>query len=367
MDGIGVHLACGPTNTPRLRQLSGVRTHRLNMGKTTDYNLQSLKAFLAVVGNGSMTAAARKLGLTQSAISQAIRQLEEALGTVVVDRSHRPLVLTPAGRALEQRARMLVRDADALASAVRHAGTVKIPELRIGAVDSFAATAGPRVIRGVLNLTSELSFRSGLARDQGAALIDRHVDLIITSDPMDDVDGLDRIHLMDEPYLLLVPKTFGVKEPLSDLKSLAAHHSLIRFSARSQVGAQVERQLRRMGVKAARRLEVDATNALIAMVSAGLGWAVVTPMCMLQVRGSLTGIVAAPFPGPDFLRQFYLITRAGEYGELAEKIAELAVAALREDCLPEMMKIAPWLKNQVNVPRYESAISVAIAQTKETT
>lgn len=319
------------------------------MGKTTDYNLQSLKAFLAVGANGSMTAAARKLGLTQSAVSQAIRQLEEALGTVVLDRSHRPLVLTPAGRALERRAQTLVQDADALASAVRHAGAMKIPELRMGVVDSFAATAGPRVIRGVLNLTSQLSFRSGLARDQAAALLDRHVDLIITSDPMDDVDGLDRIHLLDEPYLLLVPQTLGAKVASSDVKALAAHYPLIRFSARSQVGAQVERQLRRMGVKAARRLEVDATNALIAMVSAGLGWAVVTPMCMLQVKGSLAGIEALPFPGPAFVRQFYLITRAGEYGELAEQVADLAIAALREDCLPEMIKLAPWLKNQVTV------------------
>ena len=47
------------------------------MKKVLEYNLQSLKAFLAVRSTGSMTVAATKLGLTQSAVAQAIRQLED--------------------------------------------------------------------------------------------------------------------------------------------------------------------------------------------------------------------------------------------------------------------------------------------------
>ena len=319
------------------------------MGKAANYNLQSLRAFLEVSASGNMTSAATKLGLTQSAVSQAIRQLEENFGAVLLDRSRRPLALTAAGIALQRRALPLVQEAEALTSIVRRAGLTKMPDLRIGVVDSFAATAGPRLIRGLLKMTSQLSFRSGLARDQAAALQSRQVDMIVTSDVMDDVDGLDRYHLLDEPYLLLLPTRLREKLQKLDLRELVANYALIRFSARSQVGAQVERQLRRMGVKAPRLLEVDATDALVAMVAADLGWAIATPLCILQVKASLSGIEALPFPGPSFVRQLYLVTRAGEYDDLPQKVADLARTTLRDDCLPEMRKLVPWLKNQVVV------------------
>jgi DNA-binding transcriptional LysR family regulator len=319
------------------------------MAKPTDYNLQSLRAFLEVSASGSMTAAAAKLGLTQSAVSQAIRQLEESFGAVLVDRSRRPLALTAAGSALQRRAQPLIQEAEALGSIVRRAGLTKLPELRVGAVDSFAATAGPRVIRGLLRMTSQLSFRSGLARDQAAALQSRQVDMIVSSDALDDVDDLDRYHLLDEPYLLLMPRRLRDRLNKLDVRELAANHSLIRFSARSHVGAQIERQLRRMGVKAPRLLEVDATDALVAMLTAELGWAIATPLCMLQVKASLAGIEAVAFPGPGFVRQLHLVARTGEYGDLPQKVADLARAALRDDCLPEMRRLVPWLKNQVAV------------------
>jgi DNA-binding transcriptional LysR family regulator len=317
------------------------------VGKSTDYNLQSLRAFLEVSASGNMTSAASRLGLTQTALSQAIRQLEESFGAVLLDRSRRPLSLTGAGMALQRRALPLIQEAEALTSIVRRAGLTKLPELRIGVIDSFAATAGPRVIRGLLKMTSQLSFRSGLARDQAAALQARQVDMIVTSDIMDETDDVDRHHLLDEPYLLLLPKRLRDKLQKLDVKELAARHAFIRFSARSQVGAQAERQLRRMGVKAPRLLEVDATDALVAMVSAELGWAIATPMCLLQVKSTLAGIEALPFPGPSFVRQLYLVTRSGEYGDLPQKVADLARTALRDECLPEMRRLVPWLRNQV--------------------
>lgn len=317
------------------------------MNKIPDYNLHSLKAFLAVGTTGSMTAAAARLGLTQSAISQAIRQLEEVLGTVVLDRSRRPLALTAAGLVLQRHAQPLIDDAEALRTRVRHAGSHKLPELKIGVVDSFASTAGPELIRALLKTTSRLSFRSGLTHDQAEALLNRNLDVIITNDAMDEVDGLARWPILSEPYLLLMHERLAASGYASDLKQLAAKHSLIRFSARSHMGAQVERHLRRLGLKAPHRLEVDGSDALVAMVAAELGWGIATPLCMLQVRSRLHGITMLPFPGPGFGRQLHLVTRAGEYGEVPQKIAALAHQVLREHCMPELRKLIPWIENQI--------------------
>lgn len=314
------------------------------------FDLHELRVFLAVAETGSMTAAASRLGLTQSAVSQLIRQLEECMGAVLIDRSQRPVSLTATGRVLQRHAQSIIGDAEALEVAVRYAGSRKVQELSIGVVDSFASTVGPTLIKSLLRTAAtHLSFRSGLAHEQAEGLLSRNLDFIITSDPLDDVEGLERYVILSEPFLLLISKTMSSASEFLDLKFLAAAHPLIRFSARSQIGAQIERHLRRLGIKAARLLEVDATDTLVAMVSAGLGWAIATPLCLLQVRGNMKDIGTRPFPAAGFSRQLHLITRAGEYGELPQHIVDLSCKILRQECLPEIGRLAPWLKHEIVV------------------
>jgi DNA-binding transcriptional LysR family regulator len=152
---------------------------------------------------------------------------------------------------------------------------------------------------------------------------------------------------MSEPFLLLLPDKMGSASELQDLKKLAAGHSLIRFSARSQIGVQIERHLRRLGIKAARLLEVDATDTLVSMVAAGLGWAIATPLCLMQAGGRARGLRALPFLAAGFNRQLHLITRAGEYGDLPQRIVDLSCDIVRRECMPEIRRLAPWLKNQI--------------------
>ena len=71
------------------------------------FDLPDLALFLAVAEHGGMTAAARDRGLTQPAVSQAIRRLETRLGGDLLDRRCRPFALTPAGSELARRARAL--------------------------------------------------------------------------------------------------------------------------------------------------------------------------------------------------------------------------------------------------------------------
>lgn len=321
------------------------------MAENIIYDLQALKVFLTVSASGSMTEAARRLHLTQSAISQTVRQIEETLGAVLIDRSRRPLALTAAGIALQRRAQPLVADAEALAGIVRQAGSTKLPELRIGAIDSFATTVGPSLIRALLEQVDRLSVRSGLVHDQAEGLLTRNLDLIVSSDAMEDMDGLDRHSLVTEPFVLLLPSklTSSVEKP--DIKALAAGHPLIRFSARSLIGTQIERHLRRIGLKAPWLLEVDATDTLMAMVAAGLGWAIATPLCLLQVRSQLHGVRVLPFPDTGFTRQLYLLGRSGELGALPAHIAQLSRDILRNECAPALRKLVPRLDVELAIDR----------------
>src|SRR5690606_9646484 len=69
------------------------------------YTLDSLAAFVETCGSGSFSAAARRLGKSQSTISEAIANLEIDVGVALFDRSHRQPVLTEAGQALLAQAR----------------------------------------------------------------------------------------------------------------------------------------------------------------------------------------------------------------------------------------------------------------------
>lgn len=75
--------------------------------------LRHLRAFLAIADEGSITAAADVLRVTQPALSRTLRQLEEHLGVGLVDRTTRRLSLTPAGEELQVRAAAAVAAVDA--------------------------------------------------------------------------------------------------------------------------------------------------------------------------------------------------------------------------------------------------------------
>jgi len=77
-----------------------------------DFSLEQIRVFVAVVDSGGFAAAGRDLGRAQSAITYAIRALEEAVGLVLFDRAGYRPVLTDAGRSLLPRARRLLSDVE---------------------------------------------------------------------------------------------------------------------------------------------------------------------------------------------------------------------------------------------------------------
>src|SRR6516164_7940027 len=83
--------------------------------------LDQMRVLIAVAETGSFSAAARRLGRVQSAVSQSVQALEENLRLTLFDRSRKMPILTDAGRALLNDARQVVQRADALRS---HAETI---------------------------------------------------------------------------------------------------------------------------------------------------------------------------------------------------------------------------------------------------
>lgn len=109
-----------------------------------DWNLA--RAFCATADAGSLSAAARKIGLTQPTLSRQVAALEDALGVTLFERIGKKLVLTDAGLGLLEHAQAMTAAADAMALAA--AGKVQeiAGRVTISASDAISAYLLPEVI-----------------------------------------------------------------------------------------------------------------------------------------------------------------------------------------------------------------------------
>lgn len=142
--------------------------------------------FLAVVEEGSMTAAAERLGVTQSPVSQAVRRLEKIAGTRLLDRGSAGVTPTAAARDLLPQARVLVRDARTLA-----ATTSRVAERAGGPQLGIVESAPPGVIHHlvaglshrVAPVTTPVPCRTGTAAELIAAVGSGELDVAVVEDP----------------------------------------------------------------------------------------------------------------------------------------------------------------------------------------
>lgn len=288
---------------------------------TLPFDLRALEIFLAVCDAGTMAQAARRLGLTQPAISQAVADLERRIGIALFDRTARPLGLTAAGGALRQRASALLSEARQIAPLLREAEHARLPLLRAGLVDSLSRVLMAPLAKALGEKAEQVSLLSGLTASHAGALLTRQLDLLVGADDLDEIEGLERWSLLSEPYVLLLPAALAPPATAAGLEALAREVPLVRFSARSKTGIEVERHLRRLRLDLPRPLEFDTPYGVTAAVAEGAGFAITTPLCLVEAGLPLDGLVCHALPGPGLTRHLTLIARRQELGRLPREIA----------------------------------------------
>ncbi|WP_270890494.1 LysR family transcriptional regulator [Streptomyces sp. DHE17-7] len=105
--------------------------------------IRQLRHFMAVVTEGSFTAAARRELIVQSALSTSVRNLERELGADLFDRTGRRVVLTEAGRALLPRARALLAGAEEARHAVADVAGLATGRVAIGTIQTLTCVDLP--------------------------------------------------------------------------------------------------------------------------------------------------------------------------------------------------------------------------------
>jgi len=313
-----------------------------------EVDLWSLRVFLAVCECGSMTDAARTLKLTQPAVSRIVRQLDDAIGVPVMDRDLRPIRLTTAGEALRRKAERVMREADELVPAVREAVNGKLPSLRLGLTESVASLLVPLLAGEIARYASTLSVWEGHSDQHKDALRNRELDLAVTSHTHDN-DALQRIKLLSEPCVLVLPRRIASSVRRRDLRQMATTLPFLRYSARTYTGSLIDRHLRRLEVSAPRQLEFDSSRLVISMVGAGLGWAIMTPTSLLGAGYSSSTVRPVPMPGPPLVRETVIVTRRNELGHMPARLATSIARLLRRSYLPGALRLMPWLEGDLTI------------------
>jgi LysR family transcriptional regulator, nitrogen assimilation regulatory protein len=271
-------------------------------------DLQSLRNFLTIVEQGSISNAATLIRITQPALSRQIQALEAQVGAVLLDRGRRGVALTAAGEALAFEARRVLRSVAEAQTAVDLASARRAGRIALGVSPSLARA----VLPGLAALARErlpqarLSFREGPADDLCHRVAEGELDLAMI-DFRTPVPRLRARHLFAERIVAIgAAGRFapGARVTMPDL--LAADTILAASSGRLRL--LVEKLASRSGIAASRLVEVDSLAGLIEMVASGAGLSLAA-LCAVDpelVAGRLS--VADVAPGP--LRRTVALMRA---------------------------------------------------------
>jgi len=312
----------------------------------SNFDLRSLQVFVETADQGGMTQSAKVLRMTQSAVSQIIAGLEDSVGVKLFDRSVRPIVLTSAGRILLERGRQILRDTKEAFRETRTLERRRLASLTVAMTDSMAAVLGSHLYETMNDVSSYWRFWSGLSPYHREEFLSHNIDLIITtSNVMEDVGGLNRYKVFQEPYVLIFPKNY---KGSVDLNEGVRDLPFLRFSMRSAMGLRIERQLNRLRLKFPDVAEFDRGPAHTMAVAKGMGWGITTPLCLLEKPDVLEGVSVHPITRGSFSRHFDLLAREDNLGDIPEKIALEANKILKTICLPKLYEDIPWLEALIN-------------------
>lgn len=188
--------------------------------------LQQLRALLMVADIGSVSEAARRLLLSQPAVTRQLRALEAELGGALFDRTTKPLLPTPLGQAAVTQARRILQISEDLRALVQSNDGNPTGELRLGVVHSLARQAIPPIVRAVrqqypgvqLRLTS--SWSAALKREVEDGILDAAI--VLTSPQPHFATGLEALCLGTEPVTLIASTQTGLQGiiELEDLRGI---------------------------------------------------------------------------------------------------------------------------------------------------
>jgi DNA-binding transcriptional LysR family regulator len=279
--------------------------------------VRRLRVVAEVADCGSFSSAADALGMTQSAVSQHISALERSVGQTIFDRTTRPPELSEAGVILVRHARAVLARLDTAEQELAALAGRRQGRLRLGAFPTALATFLPSVLARFKQRhpTVNLVLVDEHVPRLHHRLADGELDLAVTYDhpALPDLApaGLERVHLFDDPFRVLLPRGHSLARGggalrLTDL----AGEAWIGGSANSGWFRILRHTCRQAGFEPKVAMTSDDYIGLQAFVAAGLGVAVVPG---LAATPAVPRIEVREVSSPTPVRRIWVARSADAY------------------------------------------------------
>ena len=286
-------------------------------------NLDQLRTLETVVRLGSFTGAARELNLSQSAVSVQIRELEERLGVMLVERLGKKAYATIAGQEVIERATKIGEETEAIVTAMRRFREGWIGRVQIGTGLSALIYLLPPVLKSLRaeHPGIELLITNLTTAGSVAAILENKIDLGVVTLPID--EPLIRVEpLGDERMVAILPADMkGVPDVVTPayvagqqliLEPGAIQHLVLHWLSQAVPTPKAT-------------MVIGTVEALKAVVAAGLGISIVPEMA---ITGIEKGLVVRPLD-PPLRRTIALIQHNNKPEEKALTMVREAILGLR--------------------------------------
>lgn len=265
-------------------------------------NLRQLRSITTILQQGSFAAAGDRIGLSHSAISVQMQQLENSLGIDLFDRSRRPVTLTVEGARIAGIASEVLEKLETIKQVASGAET--LDSIAIGFIPTTVQNLLPRVLEALRQEFPALQVRvkSGLSGELAAAVSRRELDYALLTTPVVEIPELDITAIASEPFYVIAPVDRG-KITADD--ELLRSMPYIAFSRRTWVGQHIAARLQQRGIHIRESIEIDSLEAIENLVAKGFGVAIVPRR--LHAAIDTKNIVHIPFGRPVDTRQLALV------------------------------------------------------------
>ncbi|MCW3012881.1 MAG: LysR family transcriptional regulator [Solirubrobacterales bacterium] len=298
-------------------------------------DVRRMRVLREVAARGSFSAAAEALAYTQSAVSQQIAALEREAGTRLVDRSARGVSLTDAGRALVVHADAILSRLDDAEAELDAIAGLRGGRLRLTTFATAGATIMPKAIvefrrrhPGV-----ELSLAPEEPQDGLTLLRAGEADIALTIsttfEPAANDDGVDQVHLLDDPLYLMLPAA----HPLADrsrlrLADLADDDWILGSSNRCPDSRILVHSCQQAGFEPRISFHSDDYLAIQGFVAAGFGVSFIPDLALIAVRDD---VVVRSLGARPPIRRVHAATLADSWASPAKQaMVEVLVEVAQE-------------------------------------
>ncbi len=319
------------------------------MAKPSSRNRLSLKwleLFQVCARNGSLSQTAKETGLSISTVSHHLRSLEDHLGVELFNHTRRPMVLTPKGH-------VFLRNIDVALQAIRkataEASTGDLAEasyLRLGTIEDLDSDVTPDLAVFLSQKMPDCDFlyHTDSSHEIIEMLRDRELDLGIATTPPERMRDLQDQPLLRDPFVVVLPAT--TKASLTEIVSGSSDLPFLQFSSDLIIANQIAAQLRRVGVALPHKFECGSNQTLMAMVAAGAGWTITTPLLFSRAKRFQAQLRMHPFPGKRFSRTLSLITTPDCSRSVLEIVNQTVRRSLDQRVIRPCVDSTSWLKDQ---------------------